>query len=72
MPRPALDSSPGRLKGPTPFGLLLMALALLLLVGLCLLALGPALDPPPKLPKLPGLYHILPPVPLAWPQSQSL
>ena len=69
MPRPALDSSPGRFKGPTPFALLLIALSLLLVVGLCLLALGPALDPPPKLS---GPYHMLAPVPLAWPQSQSL
>lgn len=40
MPRPATASPPGRPKKPGAFAWLMAALCLLLLAGLCLLALG--------------------------------
>ena len=72
MPSPAVDSSPDRPKGPTLFGVFITALAVLLLIGLGLIALGIVLDPPPRRHEPPGLYRALPPAPLAWRLPQSL
>jgi hypothetical protein len=72
MPRSPRVSSPGSPKGPTPFGLLLIALSLLLAVGLSLLVLGLLFGGPPKLYEPLPFYQARPSLLMFQPAPHSL
>ncbi|NLV58578.1 MAG: hypothetical protein GXY67_07380 [Clostridiales bacterium] len=67
MPRSQGVPSPRSPKGPTRFGLLMIALSLLLAIGLSLLVLGLLFGGPPKRQRNIPLYQAEPSLLLAQP-----